>query len=99
MKNSISKLIFIATMIVFVLCQILIRYNTSLLLTDLEDGIWLTSQHLPHSKDVQILIETAKEYGRYKDAYDSSIYYIFGALIVLVLFIISSRKEKKQKVE
>lgn len=96
MKKSILRVIFIVGMVVFILCQILIRYNTSLLMTDLGDGIWLTTQHIPHSKDVQILTETAKEYGQYKYAYDVSIYYMLGACIILVLFIISTRKDTKQ---
>ena len=46
-----------------------------------------------------ILTETAKEYGGNKYVYDSSIYYIVGAVIVLVLFIISTRKKEGIRTE
>jgi hypothetical protein len=93
MKKSILRIIFIVGVVVFILFQILIRYNTSLLMTDLNEGIWHSEQRLPHSKDVQILTETAKEFGSYKNAYDNSFYYMLGAVILLILFILVTRQE------
>ncbi len=66
-------------------------------MTDLNDGIFFTSQRLPQSKDVQILTETAKEYGEYKHAHESSIYYMLGAALVLACFVICTPKVKKEQ--
>ncbi len=97
MKKSKLRVIFIVGMVVFILCQILIRFNTSLLMRDLDKSMWSTSLRLPASKKVQILTETAKEYGEYKHAYESSIYYMIGAAIVLTLFVICTSKGKGEQ--
>ncbi len=93
MKINLLRKIFIIGIIIFILCQILIRFNTSLLMHDLNESMRTTSQQLPY---VQSLMETAKDYGEYKYAYESSIYYMIGAAIVLALFVICTSKGKKE---
>jgi hypothetical protein len=43
------------------------------------------------------LIEISKKYGEYKSGYEYSIYYILGAIILLILFIFSTKKENEQE--
>lgn len=91
LKNMLPRTIIYIVLVIFILCQAFIRFNTSLLMHDLNESMRTTSQQLPY---VQSLMETAKEFGEYKHAYDSSLYYMLGAIVVLVLFIVSTKKEK-----
>lgn len=91
MKRSIFFIVFLS---VFILFQMLIFWNTWLLMSDFDEVIWNAKQHLSSPQYVQILTETEKEYGEYKNAHDSSVYYMLGAFILLILYIIPFTKKK-----
>jgi len=95
MKKSLARFFFAVIIVVFILLQMLIWFNTSLLMGDLDSGIKCNSWDLSKPKYVNILIKTCKEYGEFKNANESSVYYILGAIILLVLFVISTKEEKK----
>jgi uncharacterized integral membrane protein len=93
MKKSIARLLFVVFIVVFILLQMFVRFNTSLLVRDLDDSIFCYSKYLSKPQYVNYLIEISKKYGEYKSGYEYSIYYILGAIILLILFIFSTKNE------
>lgn len=74
----------------------LMFWNTSLLMTDLDVTIWNAKRNISSPQYVQILTETAKEYGGYKNAHDNSIYYMSGAFILLIIYVVPFNKKKTE---
>ena len=98
MKVLCKILIGIGIMLFF-LSQLLLRINTSLLMSDLDEVIKdISTRNLSTPKEVHLLVETSKEYGVYQGLYDQSIYYIIGSGIILILYIIYLVKKYLEKV-
>ena len=95
MKKSLGRFFFVIFIVVFILLQMLVWFNTSLLMGDLDSGIKCNSWDLSKPKYVNILIKTCKDYGEFKNANESTLYYILGAIILLVLFIFSTKKDNE----
>ena len=95
MKKSLARFFFVIFIVVFILFQMLIWFNTSLLMRDFDEVISSIKWDLPKSNDVNILIKTCKEYGEFKDTNECTLYYILGAIILLVLFIFSTKKDNE----
>lgn len=94
MRERISRKIIYIVLVVFILCQAFIRFNTALLKRDLDETIWAISRDMPSSTLVQNLTHASKQYGNYENAYDSSLYYMLGAILFLILFNMATKKEK-----
>lgn len=73
--------------ILFFLSQVLLRYNSLSLMTDLDQTIIDLSKNLSTHKQVELLITTSKEYGALQWQYDHSKYYIWGSLFSLIGYI------------
>ena len=97
MKKTSARFFFVVFIIVFILLQMLIWFNTSLLMRDFDEVITSSTWDLSKLKDVNILIKTCKDYGEFKNANESTLYYILGAIILLVLFIFSTKEDKEKE--
>lgn len=90
------RVIVIVGIVLFLISQLFLQYNTISLMRDLDETMHLLSRDLSNSKEVKALIETAKEYGALQWQYDNSRYYIWASIIILILYVFYIYRKRKE---